>query len=73
MDTNCDYKCKKWPNAAILMEMALEQHHHRTRLSLTHVHRENNQWADQLTHSDFTDFSISKRFRFEPINMNWHL
>ena len=71
--TSCDYKCKKWPNSAILMEMALEQHHHRTRLQLHHVHRENNTWADQLTHCDFTGFHPTKRFHFHTNDMKWHL
>ncbi len=71
--TSTDFKCKKWPNSAILMEIALVQHHQRIRLDLQHVHRENNQWSDQLTHSDFHGFN--KRLRFQPNcrNMQWYL
>ena len=71
--TSTDFKCKKWPNSAILMEIALVQHHHRMRLDLQHVHRENNQWSDQLTHRDFTGFNQLLRFQPNPNNMQWYI
>ncbi len=71
--TSTDFKCKKWPNSAILMEIALVQHHQRMRLDLQHVHRENNQWSDQLTHSDFNGFNEQLRFQPNTDYMQWYL
>ncbi len=71
--SSVDFKCKKWPNSAILMEIALVQHHKRMRLDLQHVHRENNQWADQLTHRDFRGFNESNRVFPNSSNMQWYL
>ena len=31
-------------------------------LSLSHTYRENNTWADQLTHADSTGFDAARRF-----------
>ena len=68
-----DYHCRKWPNSAILMEMALTQYHHRVRAAIKHVHRENNTWADQLTHSDYDGFSQALRISTRPADMQWHV
>ena len=68
-----DYHCRKWPNLAILMEMALTQHHHRVRAALSHVHRENNTWADQLTHRDTDGFSQALEMSIRPENIKWHI
>ena len=52
-----NYKAKKWPNYAILLEMALTEYYTGIHLVVSHSPRENNQWADQLTHRDTTGFS----------------
>ncbi len=71
--TSTDFKCKKWPNSAILMEIGLLQHYQRMRLDLQHVNRENNQWSDQLTHSDFNGFNKQLRFTPNTSDMQWYL
>ncbi len=50
---------KKWPNAAIMMELAMRRHVTCVRPHLSHVNRDQNVWADQLTHSDFQGFPMS--------------
>jgi hypothetical protein len=52
---------KKWPNAAIMMELAMRRHVTGVRPHLSHVNRDQNVWADQLTHSDFAGFSTELR------------
>ena len=49
-------KAKKWPGAAILMEISLTIHLHQTSLAPSFVHRESNEWADQLSKMDDTGF-----------------
>ena len=68
-----DYHCTKWPNSVILMEMALTQHHHRVRAALSHVHRENNTWADQLTHRDTDGFSPELEMSIRSETIKWHI
>jgi hypothetical protein len=48
--------------ANFLMELALVQYHGGAPLSLSHTYRENNTWADQLTHADSTGFDAARRF-----------
>ncbi len=52
---------KKLPNAAIMMELAMRRHVTCVRPHLSHVNRDQNVWADQLTHSDFSGFSNEYR------------
>jgi hypothetical protein len=52
---------KKWPNAAIMMELAMRRHNTGIRPHLSHVNRDQNVWADQLTHSDFNGFDENLR------------
>ena len=52
---------KKWPNAAIMMELAMRRHATGIRPHLSHVNRDQNVWADQLTHSDFKGFDEALR------------
>ena len=56
-----NYKAKKWPNYAILLEMALTEYYTGIHPVVSHTPRENNQWADQLTHRDTTGFNPELR------------
>ena len=44
------------------MELALVDHYQGCRADLTHVVRETNQWADDLTHATHTGFDPEKEF-----------
>ena len=50
-------KAKKWPSAAILMELSLQIHVHQTSLAPAFIHRELNDWSDQLSKGDLTRFN----------------
>ena len=43
---------RRMPNAAILMEIVLTLHDHQVMLGPSHVKRDFNTWADELTHPD---------------------
>ena len=62
-----NYKAKKWPNSAILMELTSTVYIQQNTLSIGHVHRELNTWADQLTKNDTTGFHPLLRRRFTNI------
>ncbi|CAE8597004.1 unnamed protein product [Polarella glacialis] len=66
-----NYKAKQWPNYAILMELALQQHFTNTTTSIRHVYREHNCWSDQLTHRDSTGFNT--RLRIHTDQLRWHI
>jgi hypothetical protein len=55
-------RSKKWPNAALLMELSSIQYVTGIRATVEHVKRDFNVWADQLTHLDFAGFDIKKRW-----------
>ena len=50
-------KSKKWPSAAILMELSLQIHVHQTSLAPAFIHRELNDWSDQLSKGEVTRFN----------------
>ena len=52
---------KKPYTAAILMELVFLLHTHGCSLAANHVPREFNQWADELTHPDFSGFDPLQR------------
>ena len=52
---------KKPYTAAILMELVFLLHTHGCSLAANHVPREFNQWADELTHPDFSWFNPLRR------------
>ena len=52
---------KKPYTAAILMELVFLLHTHGCLLAANHVPREFNQWADELTHPDFSGFDPLQR------------
>ena len=66
-----DQKTKNDTAANMLMELALLQHHRRCRLQLRHVYRENNEWADQLTHADTQGFDAN--LEIIPDESAWHI
>ena len=49
-------RSKKWPSAAILMELSLQLHVHQTCLAPAFIHRELNDWSDQLSKGDTSKF-----------------
>ena len=52
---------KKPCTAAILMQLVFLLHTHGCSLAANHVPREFNQWADELTHPDFSGFDPLQR------------
>ena len=66
-----NYKAKRWPNAPMLMELALIDHHTGSRPDISHTLRETNKWSDQLTHRDFKGFDMN--LRFDPEQGPWHI
>ena len=68
-----NYKAKKWPNYAIMLEMALHEYHTGIHPHVTHTLRENNQWADQLTHKDTAGFNPDLEIKIRETDLNWHI
>ena len=62
---------KTWPNSALLMELVAQTLVAGTGLVVEHKKRDHNQWADQLTHSDFCGFDPSKRINLTGREANW--
>ena len=52
---------KRWPNSAIIMDLAFSLHSASKRIRPSFLKREYNEWADQLTHRDMTGFSPKLR------------
>eukprot|EP00971_Amphidinium_carterae_P116977 2316416-Amphidinium_carterae.1 len=57
------WSLKGWPNYLILMEIALLAQQHHIYPAVSHISREKNTWADQLTHLDFQGFDPKLRWR----------
>ena len=57
--------------ANLLMELAFTQYVTRCPLALSHTYRENNTWADQLTHADATGYDTHNRIY--PSEADWHV
>ena len=53
------------------MELAFTQYITRCPLALSHTYRENNTWADQLTHADATGYDTHNRIY--PSEADWHV
>ena len=68
-----NYKARKWPNYAILLELAMHEYHTGIHPVVTHTHRENNQWADQLTHKDTTGFNQDLEIKIDETAITWHI
>ena len=66
-----NYKAKKWPNAAILMEIALTDHYMHCTPELTYTPRELNTWADDLTHDDHSGFNPD--LQVHPNESDWYI
>ena len=66
-----NHKAKNSTAAAMLMELSLIQHHSHSPVQLTHTYRENNAWADSLTHCNSEGFNPSMQFK--PDQANWHI
>ena len=64
-------KTKNNTAGVIIMELALTQHTSKCTLNLTHTYRENNERADQLTHTDTTGFLAHNRIH--PDETEWHI
>ena len=52
---------KKPVTAVIAMEILLHTYLNQVGLAPHHIKRDYNQWADELTHPDFSGFSASKK------------
>ena len=68
-----NYKARKWPSYAIMLEMALQEYHTGIHPQVSHTHRENNTWADQLTHCDATGFNPELEIKINEGAMTWHI
>ena len=68
-----NYKAKQWPNYGILLEMSLTHYHTTGRPHVTHIQRELNTWADQLTHRDATGFNADLEIKNIEHNLTWHI
>ena len=66
-------KSKKMPTSVILMEILLQLHLHGMQLARSHVKRDFNTWADELTHPDFNGFTPALRLPAEPMLGNFTL
>lgn len=62
---------KTWPNSALLMELVAQTLVAGTGLVVEHKKRDHNKWADQLTHSDFRGFDLSKRIHLTGREADW--
>ncbi|CAE7419501.1 unnamed protein product [Symbiodinium microadriaticum] len=60
-------KSKKMPTSVILMEILLQLHMHGMQLAPSHVKRDFNTWADELTHPDFHGFTPSLCLPVKPV------
>ena len=60
-------KSKKMPTSVILMEILLQLHKHGMQLAPSHVKRDFNTWADELTHPDFDGFTPSLCLPVAPV------
>ena len=54
-------RSKRWPNAAMIMDLVVTLHIAGSSIRPSFVKREFNTWADQLTHMDSTGFSPDRR------------
>ena len=54
-------KTRKMPTALLLMELVLQLHFFQCQVAPSHVKRDLNQWADELTHPDYREFNPDKR------------
>lgn len=64
---------RKMPTAALLMQLVLSLHQGECQLAPSHVKRELNTWADELTHPDLAGFDPSKRLRVSRPMMTYQL
>jgi hypothetical protein len=62
---------KKWPCAAILMELCYQAHTSACIPDIEHIKRDYNKWADALTNDDFTNFDNNKRLATMKLEDTW--
>ena len=62
---------KKWPCAAILMELCYQSHTSACIPDIEHIKRDYNKWADALTNDDFTDFDNDNRLATTKLEDTW--
>ena len=67
---------KKWPVADIMMETMITCQYANTRLAVSHVKRDHNTWADQLTNNKVEGFDPALRIHPDITDDNrwwiWH-
>ncbi|CAE7028292.1 MKK3 [Symbiodinium sp. CCMP2456] len=66
-------KSKKMPTSVILMEILLQLHVHGMQLAPSHIKRDFNTWADELTHPNFHGFTPSLRLPVKPVLKHFSL
>lgn len=54
-------KTKKMPTSAFLMQLIVMLHRAGVQIAPSHVKRDFNQWADELTHETFKDFPLDRQ------------
>jgi hypothetical protein len=65
------HSSRQWPNSAILMELFSQINSRGVHLSTHHVHRELNQWADDLSNGLYEGFNTALQIRQETLEMDW--
>ena len=70
-------KTKRFPTSAFLMQLIVMIHAAGVQIAPSHMKRDYNQWADELTHPDFTGFrpdrELPVREAFSHFNFLWAL
>ena len=70
-------KTKKMPTSAILMQLVVLLHSSGTQLAPSHMKRDFNQWADELTHPHFSGFLPERQLlvseAFSSFNLLWSM
>eukprot|EP00971_Amphidinium_carterae_P199282 3954877-Amphidinium_carterae.1 len=56
------WSLRGFPQNLILIEIAIMAQRYNIYPAVEHIKREHNQWADQLTHADFSGFCMSHRW-----------
>ena len=72
-----DQKTKKMPTSAILMQLVVLLHSSGVQLAPSHMKRDFNQWADELTHPHFSGFLPERQLlvseAFSSFNLLWSM
>ncbi len=67
-----NHNTKKWPCAAILMELCYQAHTSACIPDIQHIKRDLNKWADALTNDDFAAFDQQKQLPTTTLEDTWY-